>query len=280
MKVAEATTREQHLAKAQLYRWYQLYERDMNDERVTMQMEILADDLYMKSAAGEMKGKQNYPERLKAYAGWKNAHHVENITVTSSEKGLHLEADIRYQNIRPDGEKKSYTIHYNTELSKNGDALPQFSSIEILPTGETNETFKDTYPVNRTKSLMYYWLACMESLGGDVTSFKELLADDFALNFSSNNNIKSISELETWLNEAPLKLKESSHYPENFSVKTIMENEYELTVEFNWKGITNDNKQMHARTKHIWYVIDNPNERFAKILKADVSQLHAVEIIK
>ena len=55
-------------------------------------MEILDDNLYMKSAAVEMKGKQNYPERLKLYAGWKNAHHVENITVTDSEKDLQLEA--------------------------------------------------------------------------------------------------------------------------------------------------------------------------------------------
>lgn len=280
MKASIPSTKDQHLAKVQLHRWYQLYERDMNKERINNQMEILADDLYMKSAAGEMRGKQNYPERLTAYKGWKNAHHVENITVTSSEKGLQLETDIRYQNIRPDGEKKSYTIHYNTELIKGGENLPIFSFIEIAPTGETNDAFKDAYPVNRTKSLMYYWLASMENLDGNVTPFKELLADDFTLNFSTANKIKSIQELETWLNGTPMLLKESSHYPESFSVKTIMENEYEVTVEFDWKGTAKDGKQMKAKTKHIWYVVDNPNERFAKILKADVSQIVPFRVIE
>lgn len=279
MKAPTPTSRDQHFAKVQLYRWYQLYEREINPERISNQMEILADDIYMKTATGEMNGKHKYPERLTVYKGWKNAHHVENTNIVSTEKGFQLEADIRYQNIRPDGGKKSYTIHYHTELSKNGDALPQFSSIEIAPTGETNETFKDVYPENRTKSLMYYWLASMESLDGNVTPFKELLADDFTLNFSNSSQIKSIQDLETWLNGTPLQLNESSHFPENFSVKTIMENEYEVTVEFDWKGITKENKEVKARTKHIWYVVDNPNKRFAKILKADVSQIEPFSIV-
>ena len=273
MKISTPTTKEQHLAKVQLYRWYQLYEREINQERINNQMEILADDIYMKTAAGEMNGKHNYPERLAVYKGWKNAHHVESTNIVYTEKGIKLEADIRYQNIRPDGEKNSYTIHYKTELAQNGNTLPLFSAIEIVPTGETMEAFKDAYAENRTKSLMYYWLASMERLDGDVEPFKELLASNFALNFSTSSQIKSIQELKTWLNEIPMQLKESSHYPENFSVKTIMENEYEVTVEFDWKGITKENKQVKARTKHIWYVVDNPNERFAKILKADVSQI-------
>lgn len=279
MKGTVPTTKEQHLAKAQLYRWYQLYEREMNDLRIANQMDILVEDIYMKTTAGEMKGKENYPERLIAYTGWKNAHHVENILATSSDKGLELEADIRYQNIRPDGEKNSYTIHYNTVLAQNSNILPLFISIEIVPTGENNDAFKDAYPTNRTKSLMYYWLACMESLDGDVTSFKELLADDFVLNFSTGGEIKTISELETWFKGASMKLKESSHYPEKFSVKTIMENEYEVSVELDWKGITKENQNVKAKTKHIWYIVDNQNERFAKILKADVIALQPFEII-
>lgn len=273
-------TRQQHLAKAQLYRWYQLYEREMNEIRIDNQMEILTDDIYIKTATGEMVGKENYPERLTAYRGWKNAHHVENITVVALEKGLQLKADIRYQNIRPDGKKKSYTIHYTTKLSKSEKNLPQFSSIEILPIGETNEIFKDAYPENRTKSLMHYWLACMENLDGNVTPFEELLADNFLLNFSTNNQIESIEDLETWLNGIPIQMKESSHNPENFSIETITENEYEVIVEFDWKGITKENKQVRARTKHIWHVIDNPNERFAKILKMNVSQIEPLTFLE
>lgn len=280
MKNTIINTKHQHLAQVQLYRWYQLYEREMNAERIENQMEILADDIHMKTAAGEMNGKQNYPERLTVYKGWKNAHHVEKVKIKDSEKGFFLEADIRYQNIQPNGEKKSYTIHYNTILTKGKEILPKFSSIEITPTGETNEVFEDAYPVNRTKSLMYYWLANMENLDGNVAPFKELLADNFTLNFSTANKIKSIAELETWLNGTPRQLKESSHYPEQFNVKTIMKDEYEVTVIFDWKGITKDGKKVKAKTKHIWYVIDNPNDRFAKILKAEVTQVKAFTVVE
>lgn len=85
--------------------------------------------------------------------------------------------------------------------------------------------------------------------------------------------------LKIWLNGRLLQLKERSHYPEIFSVKTIMENEYEVTVEFDWKGITKDQKHLKDRTKHVWYVVDNPNERFARILKADIFQLQPLKII-
>ncbi|MGB3467542.1 MAG: hypothetical protein WBA74_19810, partial [Cyclobacteriaceae bacterium] len=244
------------------------------------QMEILADDLYMKSATGEMKGKDNYPERLKVYEGWQNAHHVENIKVTSTEENqLRLEADIRYQNIRPDGEAAGYTIHYNTKLNRQGRGLPVFSTIEINPTGQISDKFSDAYPVNRTKSLMYYWLASMENLDGEVAPFKELLANDFILNFSTANQITTLEGLKNWLNGMPMQLKESSHYPQDFEVRTIMENEYEVSVKFDWRGVTKDDKKMKALTKHNWYVIDNPDDRFAKIIKADVTQLEPLSVI-
>jgi hypothetical protein len=209
-----------HLAKVQLYRWYQLYERAMNEKRIENQMQILAENVVIKSAAGEMRGKENYPARLSVYDGWKNAHHVQTVEVAETKNGLlNLEADIRYQNIQPDGQKKAYTIHYSTVLTKSSEILPLFSLIEIKPTGETKDEFEDAYPVNRIKSLMHYWLALMESLDGDVLPFKEILADDFLLNFSTASQINSIDKLHVWLNGTPESLQQSSHSPEKFSVK-------------------------------------------------------------
>jgi hypothetical protein len=268
-----------HLAKAQLYRWYQLYEREMNEKRIENQMQILADDVVIKSAAGEMRGKENYPARLSVYEGWQNAHHVQTVEVAETKNGLlNMEADIRYQNIQPDGQKKTYTIHYSTLLTKSSEILPLFSSIEIKPTGETKDEFEDAYPVNRIKSLMHYWLALMENLDGDFLPFKELLTDNFLLNFSTASEINSIEKLHARLNGTPKSLLQSSHCPEKFSVKKIMENEYEMTVEFDWKGVGKDGNKMTARTRHVWYIIDNLNDRFAKIKRADVTQIEALKV--
>jgi hypothetical protein len=270
-----------HLAQAQLYRWYQLYERELNEKRISNQMEILADDVVVKSAAGEMKGKLNYPARLAAYKGWQNAHHVQNVSVSDLDKDtIGLEADIKYQNIQADGQKRSYTIHYTTQLIKTKNKLPLFSSLDLKPIEETKDEFTDAYLTNRAKSLMHYWLANMELLDGNVTPFKELLTDDLLLNFTTSGQINSIEKLEVWLNDAPKQLSQSSHHPENFSIKQILENEYKMTVEFDWYGITKDGKKMTARTKHIWYLIDNINDRFAKIKRIDVMQIEPFKTIE
>ena len=274
-------TKKSHLAKVQLYRWYQLYEREINNNRINNQMEILSEDVTITSAAGTMKGKENYPERLDAYKGWKNAHHVKNVNIIENENGsFNLEADIHYQNIKPDNAKSSYSIHYSNTLENTSDTFPIFSSINIKSTGELNKDFKDGYPENRAKSLMHYWLALMESLDGNSEPFKELLAENFELQFSTQSNITSIEQLHKWLNGTPLGLKQSNHYPENFSIKEVGKNLYEVIVEFDWYGFTKDNKKVKAKTHHTWLVTDNINDRFAKIKKVVVKQIEPFKVVE
>lgn len=266
-------TLQTHLAKTQYYRWHLLYERPMTETRIKQQLELLADDILLQSAAGEMRGKENYPARLQVYEGWKNAHHVQNITIEEHEDGfLQLKAAIRYQNIKPDGEKASYAIDYTINFTAFENVLPQFKTVQITPTGTTDDSFTDAYPTNRTKATLHYWLANMEQCDGDVTPFLELLADDFELNFSSGQ-ITSVADFTTWLNGAPKHMKESNHYPENFALKVVDEHTYEVSVEFDWNGITLDDKKMVARTAHHWILTDNPEERFAKIKTVNVTQL-------
>ncbi len=274
-------TTQSHLAKAQYYRWYQLYERPMNEARIANQMDLFMDTIVIESAAGTMKGKENYPERLTVYKGWKNAHHVQNVAVTTHENGkTQIIADIKYQNIKPDGKKASYTIDYVMEVENNLKALPKLSKVSIKTKGETQDSFKDAYPNNRVNSLMYYWIANMEQLDGNVKPFEELLTKEFELNFSTSSQIKTLSELEIWLNETPKQLIQSSHYPENLIIKVIDENTFEVSVAFDWYAIAKNGQKMKAKTQHKWIVIDNPNERFARIKKADVSQIEPLSMIK
>lgn len=269
-----------HLAKTQYYRWYQLYERPMNQQRINNQMNLFTDDIIVESSAGIMQGKENYPERLSVYKGWKNAHHVQNISLIENKDGKNqIVADIKYQNIQPDGRKASYTIDYKMEFQKFSNELPKLTKVTIKPTGETQDTFEDAYPNNRVNSLMYYWLSNMEQLDGNVKPFEELLTDDFELNFSTAP-IKSIKELETWLNGIPKQLSQSSHYPENLSIRVIDNSTFKVSVTFDWYGIAKNGQKMKAKTLHKWTVVDNPNERFAKIKKVDVKQVEPLSIVK
>ena len=267
-----------HLAKSQYYRWYQLYERPMNKQRVDNQMELLADNVTIKSAAGIMNGEANYPERLEVYKGWKNAHHVQQVSFIKNEGKNKLKADIKYQNIQPDGKKASYTIDYEMEFEDFSNELPLLTEVVITPTGESDEEFEDAYPKNRVNSLMYFWLANMEQLNGNVTPFKEMLTDDFELNFSTGT-INTLQELETWLNDAPKQLNQSSHHPENLSIKVIDDTTYQVSVSFDWYGIAKNGKRMKAKTHHEWIVIDDTNDRFARIKSANVKQIENLTVI-
>ncbi len=179
-------TIDRNVALVQYYRWLQLYERPMNEQRIQDQLEILTDDVELQSSTGTMKGKKEYPQRVAIYKGWKNAHHVETVRVNTNNDGtLSLQAVIRYMNIQPSGEKASYKMKYDTTLEKSRDLLPRFSSIVITPQKALNESYKDTYPENRVRSLMHYWLALFEQLKDNSKDFEEILDPNFVLNFSS-----------------------------------------------------------------------------------------------
>jgi pimeloyl-ACP methyl ester carboxylesterase len=273
------STKNNHAALTQYYRWYQLYEGELSEVRINNQMNILSDDVLIKSAAGEMKGSANYPARLAVYKGWKNAHHVQNVNVSELEDGkLNLEADIIYQNIQPSGEESIYSLHYSTFLEKSeGELLPLFTELNLVPTGKLEpKPFEAAYAENRVMSLLHYWLLNMEQLDGNVTPFEELLAPGFALDFSTAGMIESTEKLATWLLTVPTRLKLSSHYPQNFTVKAVGDNQYEMEVDLVWRGVTKDDQAVKATTHHKWLVDDDPNERFARIKTAKITQVDAL----
>ena len=268
----------EHAAKTQYFRWYQLYERDLSDVRISNQLSILDKDVEVETVAGKMKGRDGYPKRVKAYKGWQNAHHVQNVTVKEVESGIALEADIIYQCILPDGSKKNFALHYNTHLEKTAGLLPLFTKIKITPKKELDsKNFEDAYPDNRMKSLMHYWLLCMEQLDGNVEPFKELLADKFELNFSTNSQMTSIAELEKWLNGMPMQLQSSQHFPQNLSIKQLEDNKYKVNVEFAWFGVMKNGTKLKATTGHEWIVVDDVNEAFARIQKVTVKQVKPLQ---
>jgi hypothetical protein len=46
-----------------------------------------------------------------------------------------------------------------------------------------------------------------------------------------------------------------------------------VNVEFEWYGVTRDEKNVKSITRHRWMVADNEEERFARIKKMEIVQL-------
>lgn len=271
-----------HLALTQYYRWYQVYEVPLNKARIDNQLDILAEEIEISSQAGTTKGKMGIEDRLKMFEGWQNAHHVENTSIKQiSDEELSLEADILYQNIRPDQSRYSYTIHYSTILKLRDNELPLFTKVHLEPTGTVEHTqFRSAYAENRAKSFMHYWLYLMETASVNSDKFKELLAEQFELDFSTTSKVTTLERFNEWLATVPNRVKQSGHYPKNVTVTENADHTISVSVDFEWEGISVENKPMIAETHHEWILENHVDERFARMKMMKVIQTKPFQTVE
>jgi hypothetical protein len=269
------------LALTQFHRWYQVYEIPFSKASIQNQLDILADEVEISSPAGTTKGKAGLEDRLKMYEGWQNAHHVQHTEIKQIDKDtLNLEADILYQNIRPDNGRYSYTIHYSTLLLLRDNELPVFTKLSLQPTGNIeNPQFVSAYAENRAKSFMHYWLYLMETIEHNASKFEELLSEKFELHLSTVSMIDTLDKFTEWAASVPKQVKASGHHPKNLSIEENTDGTINVSVNFDWQGISIDDKPMIAETHHEWILEDNSDGRFARMKKMVVTQVTPFQIV-
>jgi hypothetical protein len=264
-----------HAVMAQAHRWYQIYENP--EARIENTLDTLAPDIKLKSGLGEATGHDAYRQRIgQLPKTWRNAHNVTGSNMAiSSGGGIHLNLNVTYLNrgMRSDGSVRTAELVYVTELKQTGTVLPQFTNIEIKQLNEgTVSEFEDAYSQNRLLSLVHYWLAIIEDPRRNPEPAREILTDGFLLNFSSGA-ISHFEGFRAWFGGPGSQVTASTHKLSNFSQKPTRPNTYELSVDFDWRGILPDKKEIVAKTRHRWSIIDNPKERFARIKSVDVEVL-------
>ncbi len=267
------TTKPIHAIKTQLYKWYSFYEREMNEERILNQLELLSDSIVINSMGNTIKGKMEYRNIIPAYKGTRNAHNLISVKMDESTGKISAETKILFQTIRSDSTNAQMEIEYeifSTEF--DGKTPPKLQQITIKPLEQQKiSSFEDTYAKNRLSALMHYWLLNIEQMDGDAEPFKKLLANNFELHFSKDNVVTSMKQFEKWIKYAASAVSETNHFPENFEVKLLAENLYEMNVNFVWRGESPDGNKLQAITHHKWTVEDDMNAQFAKIRKMEVS---------
>lgn len=258
-----------HAALVQYYRWYQVYEVPFSKRTIQNHKGILAEDIEIVTHASTTKGKDGLEERLKVYEGWLNAHHVKEVEVKQlSATELSLEADIVYQNIRPDGDRYCYMIHYSTELQLRDDVLPVFTKLTLIPLIKIQEfTFQSAYIENRSKSLMYYWFYLIEILPQKVEKFTELLAEDFSIQLVDGTFLKSQNDVRTYFESVLTKIKTGIHSFSEIHITEIEEDVFSVSMKVSWKGFSKDGEELTRDTRHDWLLENNKDDRFARIKK-------------
>lgn len=264
-----------HAALTQLHRWYLLYEEPRYG--IENQLDILTEDVRVASGLGEAKGHDQYAERVQQIpTEWQNAHNVKSTGVEIAEDGtVSLSANITYlnQGLLPDGAVRSADLTYTTTLVPSDGVLPKFADIEIAQNSEgTTEAFVSEYGDNRMLSLVHYWLALIEDPARDPEPVREILVEDFSLNFSSGA-ITDFDGFKDWLAGPGSAVKASTHEIGDFMQEETSENTYKVTMTFDWNGIAPNDTHLLAKTRHSWVVEDDPTERFARIKTVDVEVL-------
>lgn len=264
-----------HAAKAQFHRWYQVYERSSGG--IENALDILTDDVNVKSGLGEANGHEDYATRVQGLPDtWKNAHFPSEIDVTVNDDGtMALVADVTYLNegLLPDGAVRTADLTYTVNLAPSEGVLPKLSTVLIEQNSDgTAETFEDAYALNRSLSLVHYWLALIEDPSRNPDPVSEILADEFSLNFSSGA-ITDFDGFKAWLAGPGSQVAASTHKIENFSAMASGDGLFDISMEFDWNGLLPDGTELVARTRHTWTATNDVTERFARIKSVDVEVL-------
>ncbi len=262
-------------ALAQFYRWYQLYER--NEGGIANALDILDEDIYVKSGLGEANGHADYETRVKSLpTTWQNSHQVKSVDVKIDAEGaLSLSAQITYQNLGmlDDNAVRQAELSYAITYAPSDDLLPKLATVEITPVAESGpDAFVDAYPENRVKSLVHYWLAIIEDPARDPEPFKEILAQDPSINFSSGK-IQDYDGLAKWLAETGSQVAASTHVIDSLSVTQGADNTWQAEMVFDWAGLLPDGTELIAKTRHNWVIENDVTERFARVKQVDVEVL-------
>ena len=267
-----------HLALAQYHRWYQVYEVPFTINTIANQKDILSDDVEIISQNGTTKGKDGLEERLKVFTGWKNAHHVQNTEVKLLSKGdISLEANILYQNIRPDNSKYSYKLHYSTILEQRENDLPIFKMLNLQPTGIIEDfVFEEAYTENRVKSFLHYWLYLLES--PNLDKFKELLDENFVLHLSNSETILNLDNFGNWISSTSAKFKSYTYQYKNLELLKNTDNTIKVKFDTELKVVTVENLKMITETHQEWVLTNDTEKRFAKMKQMNVTELKPLQI--
>lgn len=271
-----------HATLTQYFRWFQIYERPFTEQRIQNQLAIFSQDVLIQSIFDTAHGVEEYREKLKAYEGSKNAHHVEKVDVAFiDDNTLELNATVLYQGMQQQNKVYNARIGYHAILALQFDDFPVFTEMKLTLQGELeSKPYQDAYPANRAASLMHAWLYRMESEKRNASAFRELLANDFELQLSDSQMINTWSQFEAWIEGIGSRIQGSAHSEKELSVVENADGTISMNVLFDWHGLSLEKKPMIATTHHTWIVENDPNERFARIKKMSVKQVIPFQVLE
>ena len=109
---------------------------------------------------------------------------------------------------------------------------------------------------SRLRALAHRWLYEIERSDRDMANFRDILADDFVLEFSSGR-IDTEEAFQTWLKGPASSVAATRHDIIAFESTPQLDDRYLVNMELDWNGLTPEGGRMQARTRHMWIAVDD-----------------------
>ncbi len=133
---------------------------------------------------------------------------------------------------------------------------------------------------SRLLSVNHRWHTLVESPSKDAELFRDIVADDFAMEFG-HGAVRSFAELEAWLYGSASSVKGARHDLESFEWKQADGEVSKAIFVLDWLGFNQQNERMMAKTKHTWSIVDDdPGTGFPRIKLIEVEFLKAFQLVE
>ncbi len=158
--------------------------------------------------------------------------------------------------------------------------LPLISHVKVVSCGELEPTEeKGSFSVpHRLLSLKHRWHALGESPTKTAPPYTQIISKNFVMDWGTGS-VQSHAELEDWLTNSASSMAAARHDIAAFEWSAIDDSRFEATFEFDWNGISQTGKAMQARSRHIWQVLDDGKEPFARIDRMDIQFLVPFHVV-
>ena len=147
--------------------------------------------------------------------------------------------------------------------------LPLLTEIALSNTHEENKAPNPTAIAHRILALKHRWHAIVEAPNKTSAALKELIAPSFEMHWGYGG-LKGFSELSDWLTKSAASMDAARHDIAAFSWDATGSNTYRAEFEFVWFGYSRELEPMHAESRHIWQIEDDPQERYPRIRQMTV----------
>ncbi len=132
---------------------------------------------------------------------------------------------------------------------------------------------------SRLLSVNHRWHVLVEDPKRTPEPFKEIISDDFVMEYG-HGAVRSYEELVDWVKGSASSVSASRHDLVGLKCERLGSDVYKAEFVLDWNGLTHEDRNMTAQTKHTWRIRDVPSARFPVIEHINVEFLQPFKIIE